>query len=621
MDSLAKPVEERQAERFLELFDLVGDRWLAELESLGGEAEALQVGDGFERAELPQSDRSVEVQLSLRPRHGAYDICAMAARKPRSLSPVRRTAPNLEGVEAPQQAAPSVSEQKINQYRKRRYQALHAETEAANKRRAAGKATARDRIEMLLDEGSFVELDVFATHRAQGFGMEDRRIAGDGVVAGFGEIDRRPVAIYAYDATVFGGSLGEVTAEKIVKVQELALRNRVPIIGINDSGGARIQEGVVALAGYADIFFRNVRSSGVIPQLSVIAGPCTGGAVYSPAITDFIFIVAGQGYMFITGPEVIKVVTGEAVSFDELGGGHVHNATSGVAHFLPKSEQECAAGVRKLLSYLPLSNTERPPFVPTTDDLERADPELQTIVPESPNKPYDMRDVVSRVLDGREFFEVQPFFAQNIIVGLGRLGGHVVGVVGNQPKVLAGAIDINASVKAARFIRFCDAFGIPILSFVDVPGYLPGRDQEHGGIIRHGAKLLYAYAEATVPKLAVITRKNYGGAYTVMSPKQMGADLNLAWPTAEIAVMGPEAAVNIIYKRDLASAPDPAARRKELVAEYTTRFANPYVAAERGYIDDVIEPSQTRRELVRGLQLCLRKTVERPSRKHGNIPL
>ncbi|TMC76373.1 MAG: acyl-CoA carboxylase subunit beta, partial [Chloroflexi bacterium] len=365
----------------------------------------------------------------------------------------------------------------------------------------------------------------------------------------------------------FGGSLGEVTAEKIVKVQELALRNRVPIIGINDSGGARIQEGVVALAGYADIFYRNVRSSGVIPQLSVIAGPCTGGAVYSPAITDFIFIVAGQGYMFITGPEVIKVVTGEAVSFDELGGGQVHNATSGVAHFLPKTEQECAAAVRKLLSYLPSSNNERPPFVPTTDDLERADPELQTIVPESPNKPYDMREVVSRVLDSREFFEVQPFFAPNIVVGLGRLGGHVVGIVGNQPKVLAGAIDINASVKAARFIRFCDAFGIPIISFVDVPGYLPGRDQEHGGIIRHGAKLLYAYAEATVPKLTVITRKDYGGAYCVMSPKQMGADLNLAWPTAEIAVMGPEAAVNIIYKRDLVAAPDPVARRKALVAE------------------------------------------------------
>jgi acetyl-CoA carboxylase carboxyltransferase component len=524
-------------------------------------------------------------------------------------------------VEAPSRAATTVSEQKINQYRKRRYQALHAETEAANRRRAAGKLTARDRIELLLDDGTFVELDVFAAHRAQGFGMEERRISGDGVVAGFGEIDRRPVAVYAYDATVFGGSLGEVTAEKIVKVQELALRNRVPIIGINDSGGARIQEGVVALAGYADIFLRNVRSSGVIPQISVIAGPCTGGAVYSPAITDFIFIVAGQGYMFITGPEVIRVVTGEAVSFDELGGGDVHNATSGVAHFLPQTEQACAEGVRKLLSFLPSSNGERPPFVPTSDDLERADPELQTIVPESPNKPYDMRALVSRVLDNREFFEIQPFFAPNIIVGLGRLGGHVVGIVGNQPKVLAGAIDINASVKAARFIRFCDAFGIPIISFVDVPGYLPGRDQEHGGIIRHGAKLLYAYAEATVPKLTVITRKDYGGAYCVMSPKQMGADLNLAWPTAEIAVMGPEAAVNIIYKRDLAGAKDPIGRRKELVAEYTAKFANPYVAAERGYIDDVIEPSQTRRELVRGLQLCLRKTVERPPRKHGNIPL
>ena len=527
----------------------------------------------------------------------------------------------MEGIEAPERVATTISEQKINQYRKRRYEALHSENAAANKRRAAGKATARERIEMLLDEGSFVELDVFATHRAHGFGMEDRRIAGDGVVAGFGEIDRRAVAVYAYDATVYGGSLGEVTAEKIVKVQELALRNRVPIIGINDSGGARIQEGVVALAGYADIFFRNVRSSGVIPQISVIAGPCTGGAVYSPAITDFIFIVAGQGYMFITGPEVIRVVTGEKVTFDELGGGDVHNATSGVAHFLPRTEEACAAGVRKLLSYLPSSNGERPPYVPTNDDPERADPELQTIVPEAPNKPYDMRQVVARVLDDREFFEVQAFFAPNMIVGLGRLGGHSVGIVGNQPKVLAGAIDINASVKAARFIRFCDAFGIPIVSFVDVPGYLPGRDQEHGGIIRHGAKLLYAYAEATVPKLTVITRKDYGGAYCVMSPKQMGADLNLAWPTAEIAVMGPEAAVNIIYRRDLTAASDPAARRKELVAEYTSRFANPYVAAERGYIDDVIEPSQTRRELVRGLQLCLRKTVERPPRKHGNIPL
>jgi acetyl-CoA carboxylase carboxyltransferase component len=523
------------------------------------------------------------------------------------MSPVRRTTPTVESVEAPERAPASVSEQKINQYRKRRYQALHSENEAANKRRARGLSSARERIEMLLDDGSFVELDLFATHRATGFGMEDRKIAGDGVVAGFGEIDRRPIAVYAYDATVYGGSLGEVTAEKIVKVQELALRNRVPIIGINDSGGARIQEGVVALAGYADIFYRNVQSSGVIPQISIIAGPCTGGAVYSPAITDFIFIVAGQGYMFITGPEVIRVVTGEHVNFEELGGGDVHNVTSGVAHFLPKTEEECAAGVRRLLSYLPSSNGEPPPYLPTTDDPERADRELQTIVPEAPNKPYDMRELVGRVLDNREFFEVQPFFAPNII--------------GNQPKALAGAIDINASVKAARFIRFCDAFGIPIVSFVDVPGYLPGRDQEHGGIIRHGAKLLYAYAEATVPKLAVITRKDYGGAYTVMSPKQMGADLNLAWPTAEIAVMGPEAAVNIVYKRELAAAPDPAARRKELVAEYTAKFANPYVAAERGYIDDVIEPSETRRALIRGLDLGRRKTVERPVRKHGNIPL
>src|SRR5438093_5703295 len=545
----------------------------------------------------------------------------MAARKPRSLSPVRRTTPSLEGVEAPERQAATVSEQKINQYRKRRYQALHSETEAANKRRAAGKATARDRIEMLLDEGSFVELDVFATHRAHGFGMEDRKIAGDGVVAGFGEIDRRPIAVYAYDPTVLGGSLGEVTAEKIVKVQELALRNRVPIIGINDSAGARIQEGVVALAGYADIFLRNVRSSGVVPQISVIAGPCTGGAVYSPALTDFIFIVANSGYMFITGPEVVRVTTGEEVTFDQLGGGEVHNTRSGVAHFLPETEAQCWSGVRDLLSYLPSSNAEQPPLGATTDDFERADPELQTLVPDAPNLPYDMREVIVRLLDDRRFLEVQPFFAQNMVVGFGRLGGHPVGLVGNQPRVLAGAIDIDASAKAARFIRFCDAFNLPIVSLVDVPGYLPGTSQEHGGIIRHGAKLLYAYAEATVPKLTVITRKDYGGAYCVMSPKQMGTDLNLAWPTAEIAVMGPEAAVNIIYKRDLSAAADPAAKRKELVAEYTTRFANPYVAAARGYIDDVIEPRQPRRELVRGLELCLRKTIERPPRKHGNIPL
>jgi len=544
----------------------------------------------------------------------------MDQRKPQ-LSAVRRTRRELDPTPAAEVRPAGVSEQRINQYRNRRYQVLHQETEAARKRREQGKPDARDRITALLDRDSFVELDMFATNRATGFGMESKRVPGDGVVAGFGSIDGREVCVYAYDPTVLGGSLGEVTAEKIVKVQELALRNRVPIIGINDSGGARIQEGVVALAGYADIFFRNVQSSGVIPQLSVIAGPCTGGAVYSPAITDFIYIVGGSGYMFITGPEVVKVTTGEEVTFDQLGGGDVHNTLSGVGHFMPETENQCWADVRRLLSYLPAWNGEPPPVVPSEDNPERADPELQTLVPDSPNVPYDMRELITRLLDDRQFLEVQPFFAQNIVVGLGRLGGHTVGLVGNQPKVLAGAIDIKASIKAARFIRFCDAFNIPIVSMVDVPGYLPGTAQEHEGIIRHGAKLLYAYAEATVPKMTVVTRKNYGGAYCVMSPKQMGADLNLAWPSAEIAVMGPEAAVNIIYRRELAAHPHPAERRAELVAEYIARFANPYVAAERGYVDDVIEPRDTRRELINALKLCLRKKVDRPARKHGNIPL
>ena len=545
----------------------------------------------------------------------------VAESKRRGLSPVRRTPPKVGAADAPERRPATVSEQKINQYRKRRYDALHAGGEAQEKRKAQGKLSAHERIDLLLDPGSFQEIDLFAVHRAQGFGMEEKRAAGDGVVAGFGTVEGRHVAVYAYDPAVLGGSLGEVTAEKIVKIQELAMRDRVPVIGINDSGGARIQEGVVALAGYADIFFRNVRASGVIPQISVIAGPCTGGAVYSPALTDFIFVIGGSGYMFITGPEVIRVTTGEKVTFDELGGGEVHNTRSGVAHFLSKDERGCAEDVRRLLSYLPSNSGERPPYRTPTDDPERGDVELQTIIPDSPNLPYDMRQVAVRILDDAEFLEVQPFFAPNIIVGFGRLNGHVVGVVGNQPKVLAGAIDINASVKAARFIRFCDAFGIAIVSLVDVPGYLPGTAQEHGGIIRHGAKLLYAYAEATVPKLTVITRKDYGGAYCVMSSKQLGADLNLAWPTAEIAVMGPEAAVNIIYKRDLAASADPEARRRELVAEYTERFANPYVAAERGYVDDVIEPRETRRALIRGLELCLEKRVEQPPRKHGNIPL
>jgi propionyl-CoA carboxylase beta chain len=522
--------------------------------------------------------------------------------------------------QAPDLRPATASEQKLNQFRKRRYDVLHGETEAIRKRRGQGKPDARKRIDAVLDPGSFVELDMFAAARAHDMGMKDRT-AGDGVVVGFGTIEGRDVALYAFDPTVLGGSLGEVTAEKIVKVQELALRSRIPIIGINESGGARIQEGVAALAGYASIFYRNVRSSGVIPQLSVIAGPCTGGAVYSPALTDFIFIVANSGYMFITGPEVVRVTTGEDVSFDELGGADVHNTRSGVAHFLADSEADCWQGLRDLMSYLPSSNADRAPFRPTADDPERADSELQTLVPDSPNLPYDMHEVVTRLLDDSRFLEVQPFFAQNMLIGFGRLGGHTVGVVANQPKVLAGAIDINASTKAARFIRFCDAFNIPLLSLIDVPGFLPGTAQEHGGIIRHGAKLLYAYAEATVPKLAVITRKDYGGAFCVMSPKQMGSDINLAWPTAEIAVMGPEAAVNIIYRRELQAAADPAAKRAELIADYVSRFANPYVAAERGYVDDVIEPRDTRRELIRSLQLCLRKTVERPTRKHGNIPL
>ncbi|HUZ88818.1 MAG TPA: acyl-CoA carboxylase subunit beta [Candidatus Acidoferrales bacterium] len=537
------------------------------------------------------------------------------------MSPVRRTAPVLGAVEPPDPEPVTLSEQRLNQFRKRRYDVLHQESEASRKRRVQGKPEARERLENLLDRGSFTEIDMFATGRASGLGMEERRVAGDGVVVGFGTIHGREVAVYAYDPSVLGGSLGEVTAEKIVKIQDLALRNRIPIIGINDSGGARIQEGVVALAGYADIFYRNVRSSGVIPQLSVIAGPCTGGAVYSPAITDFVFIVANQGYMFITGPEVVKVTTGEEVTFDELGGGEVHNSRSGVAHFLSSSEADCWEGLRRLLSYLPQNNTERPPYVATDDDPHRADPELQTLVPDSPHLPYDMREVITRLMDEGQFLEVQPFFAPNIVIGLGRMGGHVVGLVGNQPKVLAGAVDIRASVKSARFIRFCDAFGIPIISLVDVPGYLPGTAQEHEGIIRHGAKLLYAYAEASVPKLTVIIRKDYGGAYCVMAPKQMGADLNLAWPSAEIAVMGSEAAVNIVYRRELAASSDPAARRAELVREYTARFANPYVAAERGYVDSIIEPRDTRRELIRGLQLCLDKQVDRPQRKHGNIPL
>jgi acetyl-CoA carboxylase carboxyltransferase component len=451
--------------------------------------------------------------------------------------------------------------------------------------------------------------------------MWDRRVYGDGVVTGYGTIAGRQVAVFSHDATVFGGSLGEVFAEKVVKIMDWAAKAGCPCIGINDSGGARIQEGVVSLAGYAYIFQRNVDCSGVIPQISLVVGPCTGGAVYSPAMTDFICMVKNVGYMFITGPDVIKVTTGEQVDFETLGGAEVHNLKSGVAHFIAETEKESFQQIRELLSYLPANNREQPPVVATKDPADRMDRELQTVVPDASTAPYNMHDVIRRVFDEGKFLEVQPFFGQNLITGFARLGGHSVGVVANQPKILAGALDINASVKGGRFVRFCDAFNIPIITFVDVPGFMPGTAQEYGGIIRHGAKLLYAYCEATVPKLTVITRKAYGGAYDVMSSKHINADYNVAWPTAEIAVMGPQGAVNVIFKREIAAAPDPQAKAKELVDDYVEKFANPYFAAERGYIDDIIEPQQTRPRLISALTMLQDKRVRRPRRKHGNIPL
>ena len=517
-------------------------------------------------------------------------------------------------------------EDKLQRLLDLRDEAVHAGSEAAVERQhARGKLTARERIELLLDPGSFVELDMFTRHRAHGFGLEDNRPWGDGVVTGHGEIDGRKVFVFSQDFTVFGGSLGEVFAEKICKVMDLAVKMGCPLIGINDSGGARIQEGVVSLGGYADIFFRNVRASGVIPQISVVMGPCAGGAVYSPAITDFIFMVKETSHMFITGPEVIKTVTGEEVTMEELGGAVSHATKSGVAHFASESEEECLDMVRELLSYIPQNNLEPAPYEAPDDDPDRQDAALKSIVPDLPTKPYDITDVVRAVVDDNHFFEVAPLYAQNLVVGFARLNGHSVGVVGNQPKALAGVLDIAASTKGARFIRFCDAFNIPLVSFVDVPGFLPGTSQEYGGIILHGAKLLYAYAEATVPKLTVITRKAYGGAYDVMSSKHIGADFNAAWPTAEIAVMGPEGAVNIVFRKELEAAAknggDVAARRAELVNEYTETFANPYIAAERGYVDDVIEPEETRPWLIKALEVSLTKREAGPKRKHGNIPL
>jgi acetyl-CoA carboxylase carboxyltransferase component len=513
----------------------------------------------------------------------------------------------------------SLGEKRINLLRKRRHDAIQGDSEALKKQHQKGKLSARERIEKLLDPGSFVEFDTFALHRNQNFGMADKRIPGDGVVTGY--INGRQVAVFSHDATAFGGSLGEVFAEKVVKVMDWAEKVGCPCLGINDSGGARIQEGVVSLAGYAYIFQRNVNNSGVIPQLSLVVGPCTGGAVYSPAMTDFILMVKEVGYMFITGPDVIKVTTGEQVGFEELGGAEVHNLKSGVAHFIADTEKESFAQIRELLSYLPQNNREKPPFVPTKDPADRQDKELQSVVPDSSGVPYDMHEVIRRVFDDGMFLETQPYFGPNLITGFARLGGHSVGVVANQPKSGAGALDINASVKGGRFVRFCDAFNIPVITFVDVPGFLPGTTQEYGGIIRHGAKLLYAFCEATVPKLTVITRKAYGGAYDVMSSKHIGADFNVAWPSAEIAVMGPQGAVNVIFRREIAAAPDPAVKTKELVDDYIEKFANPYFAAERGYIDDIIEPQQTRPRLISALNALQGKKVKRPRRKHGNIPL
>jgi propionyl-CoA carboxylase beta chain len=485
----------------------------------------------------------------------------------------------------------------------------------------AGKLTARERIDLLFDAGTFQEVDKLVTHRCRDFGMADQVIPGDGVVAGHGRVDGRVVYAFAQDFTVFGGSLSETNAAKIVKIMDLALKMGVPVVGLNDSGGARIQEGVLSLGGYADIFLRNTLASGVIPQISAIMGPCAGGAVYSPAITDFNIMVEGTSYMFVTGPDVIKTVTHEEVTKEELGGAMTHNATSGVAHFAVPDDRECLRLVRELLGYLPSNNVDDPPRRETADPIDREDQALDRLVPESPNQPYDILDLIHPVVDDGVFLEVHRYFARNIVVGFARLAGRSVGIVANQPAYLAGTLDMDASVKAARFVRFCDAFNIPLVTFEDVPGFLPGTKQEYGGIIRHGAKLLFAFAEATVPKVTVITRKAYGGAYCVMSSKHIRTDVNFAWPTAEIAVMGPEGAVNILYKRELDAAIYPDRLRAERVAEFREKFANPYVAASRGFVDEVIHPRQTRARLIAALAGLETKRDRNPPKKHGNIPL
>jgi propionyl-CoA carboxylase beta chain len=489
-------------------------------------------------------------------------------------------------------------------------------SERIKRQHDAGRKIARERIKDLLDPGSFVEMDKFMTHRAKDFNMQENLILGDGVVSGYGKIDGRLVFVFAQDFTVFGGTLSRANADKIVKVMKLAMKMGAPVIGLNDSGGARIQEGVESLAGYADIFLLNTKASGVIPQISAIMGPCAGGAVYSPAITDFIFMVKDSSYMFVTGPEVIKTVTHEEVTKEELGGAMTHNSRSGVAHFTGDNDEQTMQMIRELMSYLPANNMEDPPRLPSTDDIYREDKKIDTVVPVDPNKPYDMNEIITTVVDNHNFFEVQPHYAKNIIVGFARFDGRSVGIVANQPQYLAGVLDINSSLKAARFVRFCDAFNIPLITFVDVPGFLPGTTQEYGGIIKHGAKLLYAYSEATVPKITVITRKAYGGAYDVMSSKHIGADVNLAYHTAEIAVMGPEGAVNIIYRGKLDEE-----QRMKAVEDYKQTFASPYKAAALGYIDEIIYPRQTRKKIIEALEMTQNKSEQNPPKKHGNIPL
>ncbi|MEM6282013.1 MAG: acyl-CoA carboxylase subunit beta [Chloroflexota bacterium] len=516
----------------------------------------------------------------------------------------------------------SPREEKFEELRQRRADSHAGGGEDRIRRQhESGRSTARERLDILLDPGSFHEVDAFVQHRGREFGMDRKKFPGDSVITGWGTVDGRLVYVFSQDFTVMGGSLSEVHAEKILKIMDMAMKTGAPVIGLADSGGARIQEGVESLAGYAEIFLANTMASGVIPQISVIMGPCAGGAVYSPALTDFIFMVKDTSYMFITGPDVVKSVTHEEVTSEELGGASVHASKSGVSHVVGENETETLLLVRELLTYLPQNNMEDPQFMPSTDDPLRSDADLDEIVPLEPNKPYDIKDVIDCVVDDGQFYEIHEEYAANIVVGFARMGGHSVGIVANQPMVLAGVLDIKASQKAARFIRLCDSFNIPIITFVDVPGYMPGTDQEHNGIIMSGAKLLYAYCEATVPKLTVTTRKAYGGAYCVMSSKHIRGDLNLAWPTAEIAVMGPDGAVNIIFRRELAEADDPVARKAELVEEYRQKFANPYVAAGRGFIDDVIEPRETRERLINGLNVLQNKRDNNPPKKHGNIPL